>query len=71
MKICSGLLFILFYSQTMLAATYWSHIPGEGVVQISALTETQHQKLATHLSLNAAETAIWINNLPALLNAVS
>lgn len=62
---------LLLCSQQLWAASYWSHIPEVGSVQLTELTTAQHQAVALHLQLSTEQTTEWLNNLPALLDSLS
>ncbi|WP_233081242.1 hypothetical protein [Rheinheimera soli] len=71
MGFCRFGLCLLLCSYPLSADSYWSHVPGVGSVQLTALNQEQHNALSTHLKLSHQETAKWLEYLPAKLEELS
>lgn len=64
-------LYLLFCSHQLLADSYWSHMPGVGSVQLTALNPEQQLVFSQHMGLSAADAKLWLNNLPKMLEPLS
>ncbi|MBU1618978.1 MAG: hypothetical protein KJ556_12400 [Gammaproteobacteria bacterium] len=64
-------LWLLLFSHPLSADSYWSHVPGFGSVQLTELNQEQHTALASHLKLSQEDATLWLDHLPAQLDALS
>lgn len=64
-------LWLLLFSHPLSAGSYWSHMPGFGSVQLTELNQEQHTALASHLKLSQEDATMWLDHLPAQLEALS
>jgi hypothetical protein len=64
---------LLLLSHAVLAQTerYWSDFPAAGALQLSDLSAEQQLMLSEHLNLSSAQTELWLDQLPQLLNELS